>query len=651
MKFSFLVLYFIFAGKTWSQVPKGSVLNNKVSISCGRSIRCDHYKSVLVPRLKSPKYESQIKSVLSAILLEGDVEGLSYVWEQDSNVSSSFSIKIHFKIRPKIIESEIQIDTKIDVDALSTLLNIKAGSYLNNFSESDSENEVFKFMQDRGYYKSKVVFRKINFKGNLKLVIDITSGKRTLIRKVIVNSKKEAIKSSVKKTIKILEKSPYEILKLKEEMDLLKGRILSKGYYFLDFLYEAKWVDQSSKMVDLLVQIDEGPRLAFGFYGNKVFKTKELLGHVKTSVKSLGKSVQKSSYERILKEFYSKKGVHGTSIESYSIITKMKDGSKLQTFFFNIVEGRKILIKDLRFVGSGSFSNQKLKSVYYNQATVLALRDFYDQNYLEQFKEDLTRFYYKNGFVFFKVSDPYLKFDKRMESVKVEYLLSEGIQAHVDEINFEGLSQELINKVRPLLVNKRYQPLNIIALENDVKRLDTFVKDQGYIYSRLLSLKTKDLLKYKSDYRYADLSFKVQLGPLAILNNVILKGNKRTRDITILREVEVSPGDVVTPSLLREINNRINALGLFSKVEVSPVQTFVDNSSKIDLLINVQERDFGIFEVAPGFRTDIGLKLSSSVSYNNLSGKNRTVQFRGQVNQRLDFNTIDSQREANAKER
>ena len=56
------------------------------------------------------------------------------------------------------------------------------------------------------------------------------------------------------------------------------------------------------------------------------------------------------------------------------------------------------------------------------------------------------------------------------------------------------------------------------------------------------------------------------------------------------------------------------------------------------------ERDYGLVEFAPGFRTDLGIKLTATASYVNIGGMNRAISLRSQINQRINYQTFDPRR-------
>ncbi|MCO5142645.1 MAG: BamA/TamA family outer membrane protein [Oligoflexia bacterium] len=96
-------------------------------------------------------------------------------------------------------------------------------------------------------------------------------------------------------------------------------------------------------------------------------------------------------------------------------------------------------------------------------------------------------------------------------------------------------------------------------------------------------------------------------------------------------------GDVLTRPLIIEAEENLRKLNLFSSVTISPIDRPGSNSVK-DILVLIKEASPGSFQITPGFRNDLGLRLGFEVAYQNLGGWNRTVNARAVFNRRMDNN-------------
>ena len=128
-------------------------------------------------------------------------------------------------------------------------------------------------------------------------------------------------------------------------------------------------------------------------------------------------------------------------------------------------------------------------------------------------------------------------------------------------------------------------------------------------------------------------------------------GFARTRLEVILREVFLKKGDLVTP-LAVTIRNELVALNLFSFVKITLTinrEKSDDQRSFLDFLIELKENRFRFWEYALGYRTDLGAKLSTGLSLNNLTGRNWSSSIYSRGNQRFSYGDFDERRPRRAK--
>ena len=201
--------------------------------------------------------------------------------------------------------------------------------------------------------------------------------------------------------------------------------------------------------------------------------------------------------------------------------------------------------------------------------------------------------------------------------------------------------------VKKLLKNKEGQPLNVVELEVDLKRIVTHFQNEGYYFASISNLNADNLLIYDKSYQYAELHPEISLDRQVCFNDVIIKGIVKTKPEVILREIDLKKGDLITPDKLELFRQKISSLGLFSNLRLSPYMIYEGDEkscTKTNLQVQVKEKDFGQGEVAPGYRTDLGYKLSTGVTYNNFMGMNRSISVKAQTNLRTTLDGFDDRR-------
>ena len=103
---------------------------------------------------------------------------------------------------------------------------------------------------------------------------------------------------------------------------------------------------------------------------------------------------------------------------------------------------------------------------------------------------------------------------------------------------------------------------------------------------------------------------------------------------------------ILLPLALLNKFKKPSSFGIFSSATVTPFEIGKQNddgSIPVDLAF-LKEEDSIQLILAPGYRTDIGVKLSTELKFSNFQGMNRNLIMKAQTNQRLDFNNLDSRR-------
>ncbi|MBI1859537.1 MAG: BamA/TamA family outer membrane protein [Deltaproteobacteria bacterium] len=129
------------------------------------------------------------------------------------------------------------------------------------------------------------------------------------------------------------------------------------------------------------------------------------------------------------------------------------------------------------------------------------------------------------------------------------------------------------------------------------------------------------------------LRFTVVEGIQYRVGEVTIQGNLRTDPAIILSEMRLQKGDLFSPSLLKQSEENIGLLGIFSKVEMVAHSSLTDPRSK-DIKIAVTESKPGIGEIGMGAAYEaplLRLRSFVGIAKRNLFGRNHTVSLRGEL--------------------
>lgn len=628
-KFSLFFLLFIYCISVESMA-----IEYNFNFFCGKGSACNDFKLKFSKILSGAEGLGEVDDRVRGILLEGGYKSLYYEIK-DNNFD------VHVEFRKRINGISFQSTLELDEGTINSLLNLKKQDFFDVGKVKQASLRIKNYLSDLGYYYAKVNINK-EYKENLvNIVFVINPGTPSEVSHVKVETDDQNVKSFILGKLKKRIGSIYNAAKVSIELNSIKEELLGQGYYAMKFESFIKDTNKDSRFFQIVVSVAPGPRLNFGFFGNERFSRPELLEEIKSRMEQFSIAANFKNLSLALEEIYESKGIYNSRFNIYTVDERDKGGSQLKNIFIDFEEGQKIRVQRLSFVGNKLISGKEIKNHFYKNATLLARRDFFDKKYLENYKNFLQKYLYSKGFVFSTVSPPYLNFSKDKKQVNIEYRITEGIQSIIEEIEFSGVTKEIKDKITKRMLNRLNQPLDITSMEDDLETIEKVLKENGYFFSKITNVDPRSIVRYSSDYRRSRIFINVKTDVLAKLDRVRIIGNLNTKGWVIIREIPIKTGELITPEVISKSFERLTGLGLFNSVQITPIKRYFDNKTSVDLLIKVKEREFGLVEIAPGYRTDLGLKFSGGITYNNLHEKNRTVQLKTEVNRRIDLSTLD----------
>lgn len=436
----------------------------------------------------------------------------------------------------------------------------------------------------------------------------------------------------------------WDPVALKIKLDQINKEIFQSG--FLTATSHTELLGTPSKIIVSLT-IEIGERTAFDFRGNSVFSRPEIQAKLMDRIKNdFGKTDARAMISFLVEE-YEAVGYFGTDIKVSFLTGQSSDGGKVKNYLFQIIEGKKIRVNKVKLRGAYHLPEEELIALLKRTGSGLAVNDFYDKAFFENFSEIIKKEYFRKGFPFAEVSFPHLLNTDNKNGMDIEYSVTEKQQVFLKKITISSVSPEEQTKIKSILANQEGTPLNILEMEKDLKNTVNYLQGQGYYFATITNLNANNLLIYDKALTSTILNMEVVTDRLVCFNDTIINGNVKTKGEVIYREVNLKPGELITPEKLEDIKHKIASLGLFSSTKITPYMLFDGNAkacAKTNLVIQVKEKDFGLVELAPGYRTDLGEKLSASIAYNNLMGMNRALSLKTQLNRRDNLDGFDEGR-------
>ncbi len=203
------------------------------------------------------------------------------------------------------------------------------------------------------------------------------------------------------------------------------------------------------------------------------------------------------------------------------------------------------------------------------------------------------------------------------EGVIVTYHLLENPVLH--SVSIEGNTAIKTEELRRLITVPEGEMLNTKTLHENLQAISDRYHKDGYILVKVNNLDVG---------RDGNLKIDINEGKL---ENCIVKGNTKTKDRVVLREIRMKPGDPFNAKKARRSMQRIYNLGFFDDVNMKLNPGIEPNS--VVLEVDVVEKRTGNFTIGAGYSSSDGFVGMVGLGDKNFRGigdaVNLTFEFSG----------------------
>ncbi|NTW11208.1 MAG: outer membrane protein assembly factor BamA [Chlorobiaceae bacterium] len=380
--------------------------------------------------------------------------------------------------------------------------------------------------------------------------------------------------------------------------------------------------DLGQKNIALKFIVTELPVLDdVSFKGNRKFKNDELkrIASLVTGKKIVEQELMTAANK--IEKHYATKGYLTAGAE----FQLREHGKNHVSVVFNITEGSKVSIEKINFHGNAAFKQGKLRSALKETHQNSWWRKIFgtpklDKDKFEEDKNNIVEFYRNNGYRDAKIVRDEVNFTRERKGLILDIYLEEGRKYHIGNITWSGNTKDFATT--PIL-EKRFRikkgdvynakliqdRLNYSQDNTDVSSL---YLDMGY-----LSFKTS-IDEAVSAPDIVDLAISIKEGEPFEINKVIIKGNTKTKDHVIRRELYTAPGDMFSRRNVVRSIREISMLNYFEPTKIAPdIDPNPDNNT-VDVIYNVTEKQSDTFNASVGYSSN-GLTGALGVTFNNFS--------------------------------
>ena len=373
---------------------------------------------------------------------------------------------------------------------------------------------------------------------------------------------------------------------------------------------------------NLIVLIKENPMINNIIYlGNKKLKKDDFDEEVSLKSRDVYQKKELQDALAIIQDLYKRSGYFSAKIKSN--ITPLSQNRIDITF--NINEGDKTKIKGIKFIGNKIFSDKRLKGIISTKESkvwrILSAGDIYDPDRINYDKDLLRRYYLQEGYADFKIISAVAELTKDKTGFFITYSVDEGKiykfgNIKIDNKNFKELKDNDIKKYTKRLSGKNY---NIDKLDEVIKNIKEYGGNFGYAF-----LEVRPQLSKKKETNEIDILINISKARKIYVRRIEVKGNTRTKDKVIRREMRFNEGDGFSNEKLKRSETRIRNLGFFDDIAASSKET--GQKDRTDVVFQLKEKATGQFNIGGGFSTSNGALANVGIQEKNFLGKGQDLR-------------------------
>lgn len=373
----------------------------------------------------------------------------------------------------------------------------------------------------------------------------------------------------------------------------------------------------------LILAFKERPQVSeINFEGNKAIKTEDLLKALRENGLAEGQIFRQSILEGMIQELqrqYVAQGRYGALVE-----TDVKELPRNRIAInVSVKEGEVAKIKLVNIVGNSAFDDDELLDEFELNTTGwfswLTGNDKYSREKLSGDLERLQSWYLDRGYLKFAIRSTQVSITPDKQAVYISINLTEGDVYKVSQIDLAGepiVAEEEVRRLITLDVGEKFsQQLMTSSSELITQRLG----NEGYTFAEVQGYPEID-----EDDNSAKVTFFINPGKRAYVRRIEFRGNTKTSDEVLRRELRQMEGGSASTALIEHSKVRLERLGFFKEVEVENHEV-PGTADQVDIVYTVEEQPSGSIGASVGYAQGYGLVLGANLQENNFLGTGNRV--------------------------
>ncbi|NQV04871.1 MAG: outer membrane protein assembly factor BamA [Candidatus Omnitrophica bacterium] len=367
-----------------------------------------------------------------------------------------------------------------------------------------------------------------------------------------------------------------------------------KRLYLMGYFSEVSVsIEDVQGEVGVIFIVVEKPSLtSVRFTGSRRYKQEKLASVVKSKLNEFADERSLKKDTEAIEDLYKRAGFPWVEV-SYKI--DVDDETNATTAVFKINEGPKAVVRQVKIIGNTAFSNRRLAKVIKSRTSGMFRSGVYKKDVADDDMERLKHFYKREGFLDAEASYEVISREKgKKKWIELIIRLEEGRKYIAGDTEIADNTIFSEEELKALLKMKPGDTFTEMVLHEEVANIQEYYFDRGYIMAKV---KPDTLLNLNTDR--VDVTYNIVEGEVCYVNKINIKGNTKTKDVVVRRELKIYPGERYDGGKLKRSKERLYNLGFFEDITLDIEDTSVEN--KKDMVVEVKESKTGEFSFGGGF--------------------------------------------------
>ena len=433
------------------------------------------------------------------------------------------------------------------------------------------------------------------------------------VRAIEVKGNRRVDRSTVLFYVRLKEGQSYTNTELVKQI-----RADVRAIYKLGFFRDVQTqVEPLEGGLRVIYQLSEKPTInQIEIIGNSKLDLEKIREAITVKVQTIvSESILKETVRNIRK-LYQESGYYFARIEA----VLKESGQNTVAVTFVIDEGESVSIGAINFEGNENVSKRDLlKAMETSEAgffSFITSSGIFNEDELQRDLVRIRLLYESRGYAKVQVGQPVIREERGRGRIYITIPVSEGLRYRIAKIDIRGgedvIPQEEVRKKMLLFVGDVFNKTRLLS---DVRAITNQFSNRGYAFVDVNSFTKTDDKK-----KTIDVTVRINKGRRVYIGKVGVKGNTRTRENVIRRDVRVIEGSLYSKRGLDLTRQRLVRKNYFETVKV--VEKRRPGSDEIlDVEIEVKEKPTGSITGGIGINSDEGVYGQAELKESNLFGK------------------------------